>query len=302
MIKYYDVAVIGGGPCGVAALTYLVQAGYKCCLIEKEIVGGQPRYTTNITNLVGFEGTGEDLANMLDKKVQELNVDVYDLDFKGYGFTLLKMYSIEDKDIRIDAKAVVIATGSKPKKLEELEKANLKNIHYCSLCDGPLYKGKNVVVFGGGNSAITEALHLSKICNKVAVLTLNKYGFTATKSLLDEAKKADNIILSTYTGLDKDHIIGIENLDFPEKIDGIFVSIGRSPNSEMLDKSQLDKDGFIKVNKHFKVKTSYNNGYSKGLFAGGDVISKDVRQISTAISDGVIISQEVIKYLRRNIW
>ena len=135
------------------------------------------------------------------------------------------------------------------------------------------------------------------LCMVLALMPMTAFAETTTDGNFEYSvsEETNEVTITKYIGSGG-------AVEIPEKIDGIFVSIGRSPNSEMLDKSQLDEDGFIKVNKHFKVKTSYNNGYSKGLFAGGDVISKDVRQISTAISDGVIISQEVIKYLRRNIW
>ena len=288
----FDTIIVGGGPCGVAALLYLTQAGYKCCIIENEMVGGQPTYTTNISNLVGFQGTGEELAGIMQEQVEKTGAEII------YG----KVDTIVGTDVYLEGsldsikgKAIVIATGARPRTLKELE--SYKNVHYCSLCDGALYKDKEVVVIGGGNSAFTEGIHLSKICKKVTLMCIQETGFTANNDLMDEFFSKENCegyLYTKYVYDDTKKEIHIENEDSNEaytfKIDGIFVSIGRQANSEFIECEK--RNGCIVVDKHYRLQNL------TGVYAGGDVIDKSIKQISTAIADGVNISQEVIKFIR----
>lgn len=298
-MKYdYDVAIIGGGPCGTAAAIYLKQAGYRCCIIENEIIGGQPTYTTQISNLVGFQGTGEDLANIMQEQLDKLKIDIIygKLEHLRYKFGTVKHILI--KGNHITARVVVIATGARPKTIEDL---NSNNVHYCGLCDGALYRDKEVVIIGGGNSAFTEGLYLSNICKKVTILGLEEHNFNPNEDLFRRFVSKDNCECELYTSYiynETSKVFTIwndnENTVTDINADGIFISIGREANAEFIQCNK--KNGCIVVDKHFRVKD--NNHIIKGIYAGGDVINKPIKQISTAIADGVHISQEVIEFLR----
>lgn len=311
--KEYDTIVIGGGPCGVAASIYIKQAGYNVAIIEKEIIGGAPRYTTTINNVAGFIGTGEEFANNLEQQVADNNIDViYDevkeivYDNERYVFSKHNICS----------KTLVIATGSYPLKLEQLE--GYPNVHYCALCDGPLYKGKDVVVIGGGNSAFTEAIHLSNICRSVTLLALEDYGFTAEQGLQGKARSTSNIKLDMYDALiangenmtlrywDSKHSYLLDEFirthnsvnDTVVKADAVFVSIGRKPNFVVYP-ARSSRYGYEVSESHrIEKKPHTRHIIPLSIFAGGDVVDKPIKQISTAISDGVEISKQVITYLR----
>ena len=282
----YDCVIVGGGPCGVACAIYLKQAGYKPVIVENELIGGQPAQTTNITNVTGFIGNGNDFCNILNKQIEDNGIEVI------YGEARMKDLDVYIDDKLIDAKTILIASGSTPNKLDELN-----NPHYCALCDGPLYKDKEVIVIGGGNSAYTEALHLSNICKKVTLLQNSNFPVLANNDLQNELKLKLNTQILPYSNILKDNDTSLSivcrNNVLHIPYDGIFVCIGRKPNIdwiEGLDKLEVDKD-YNLVQKDVAI---------KDIFAGGDVLNKPIKQISTAINDGVIISQNVIKYLKEN--
>lgn len=295
--RKYDCIIIGGGPCGVAAALYIKQAGYEVAIIEKDIIGGAPRYTTTLNNVAGFIGTGEEFANNLEQQVADNNIDVIYDKVNEVAYNSKNELYVFNKH-KICSSTLVIATGSCPMKMEKLQ--GYSNVHYCSLCDGPLYKDKSVVVFGGGNSAFTEAINLSKICKEVTLLALKQYGFTATKALQEKAKLISNIKLDVYE--DFRYLKGCSWLEYWQfdnrvdhkiDVDGIFVSIGRSPNVVETRRASPEYDGY-------HVTSTYNVLHKRklsSLFAGGDVITKPIKQISTAINDGVEISRQVINYL-----
>ena len=282
----YDCLIIGGGPCGVACAIYLKQAGYNIAIVENELIGGQPSLTSNITNVVGFIGTGRDFCNILNQQIIDNNIEVI------YGEAELKENNIYVDKQLIKSKAIVIATGSSPNKLKGFD-----NAHYCALCDGPLYKDKNVIVIGSGNSAYTEAIHLSKICKNVELLQDIKYPVLANNDLQKEVNSISNIQVINYEEIENsmDKYVTLKLGDHKHLLnyDGVFVSIGRTPNIQWINNI-----------KSLEVNPNYNIVVSKkvinNIFAGGDIINKSIKQISTAINDGVVISQNVIKYLKEN--
>lgn len=281
----YDCAIVGGGPCGVACAIYLKQGGYNPLIIENELIGGQPLQTDNITNVVGFIGNGEEFGNILNKQVEDNNIEVL------YGEASLIDNKLYVNDNIIDTKTIVIATGAKPRTLSKINKA-----HYCALCDGSLYINKSVIVIGSGNSAYTESLYLNNICREVILLQDINHRVRANNSLQEKVSntnikiiKYDEIISdngSTLTISNNDDIILIP-------YDGIFVSIGRDQNISWI--KDLDK---LEVDENYNV--IKDNKVLSNIFAGGDVVNKRIKQISTAINDGIIISQNIIKYLEEN--
>ena len=286
----YDCAIVGGGPCGVACAIYLKQAGYNVVIIENELIGGQPLQTTNITNVVGFIGDGNKFGETLQEQLNQNNVEVIYNEAKLVNNILY----IDNKEI--ETKTIVIATGATPKKLPHIHKC-----HYCALCDGLLYKDRLVAIIGNGNSAFTEALYLSKFCKNVNLLISDKHRILANEDLQKQVSETNNIKVKFYYNLFQptdcnlilEHEKGLneELLEY----DGLFVSIGRTPNINWIENC-------AKIETDFNYNVKFNNEleFNKNIFAGGDVIDKPIKQISTAINDGVIISQNIIKYLEEN--
>lgn len=282
----YDCIIIGAGPCGVACAIYLKQAGYNVLVIENELVGGQPLQTTNISNLVGFKGTGEQFGEILSSQLEDNNIDLL------YGYANIENNEVYVNDEKLETKTILIATGAKPNCLPIIP-----NAHYCALCDGILYKDKTVIVVGSGNSAYEETSQLSKIAKKVYLLQSSQFPILANKDLINQVGKLTNVEILNYNELlsNIEQILTFSTKEGQTKIryDGIFVCIGRRPNIQCL-----------KDFKELKVDSNYNVLKNelpiKNIFAGGDVLNKPIKQISTAINDGVMISQNIIKYLKGN--
>ena len=279
----YDCVIIGGGPCGVACAIYLKQAGYNVAIVEEMLIGGQPLETENITNVVGFIGNGQDFGNILQKQIEDNDVKII------YGEATINDNEVYVNNSLIESKSIVIATGAIPNKLDGIKKP-----YYCALCDGPLFKDKNVVLIGSGNSAYSEALQLSKIANFVWFMQNTNYPNLANNDLKQQVNLIENIKCMPYNNLIEDtgeYLTfncdqGILYLAY----DAVFVAIGRTPNLKCFDNREI----FINENYNIII----DNQVNKKIFAGGDVLNKDIKQISTAINDGVVISQNVIKYLR----
>lgn len=280
----YDCVIIGGGPCGVACAIYLKQAGYDVVIVEEMIIGGQPLQTNNISNVVGFIGNGEQFGETLSKQLKDNNIEVL------YGFGKIVDNKLFLDDNKIETKSIVIATGAKPNKIDIIKKP-----YYCSLCDGNLFKNKKVIVIGSGNSAYSEALHLSKIAKEVTLLQNVKFPILANNELKDKVNSVSNIHKGYYEDILEDDddllLVTINGEKHTISYDGIFVSIGRSPNLECID-------NYANLNVDENYNIINGNIIYKNIFAGGDVLNKPIKQISTAINDGVVLSQKVIKYLR----
>lgn len=273
----HDIVIVGAGTAGMTAAIYASRAGYKTLLLEKEMYGGQIVNTEVIENYPGFEKiSGYDYATNLFNQVKNLNVD---FDFKD-------IKNIND----INAKAIILALGARHKKHEKIKDRN--GVSYCATCDGPLYKDKTVAVIGGGNTALMDAIFLSKYAKKVYLIH-RKDKFKAEKKYIDQLKNVE-IILNTNVidsigneKIEKLILDGNKELE----VDGVFVAIGITPNTEIIkDIINLDENGYIIAGEDCK--TNIEN-----IFAAGDCRTKDVRQLVTASSDGAIAAINAIKYL-----
>ena len=288
--------IIGGGPAGYTSALYASRAGFDTLIIEKMSVGGQMMLTDIIDNYPGFpQGVdgftlSENMrlsaerfgaTTMYDEVVKvELNAEVKEVETAYSG----KLY----------AKTVVIATGANPRELGLENEAELlgSGIHYCAHCDGRFYKDKIAVVVGGGNSAVSDALYLSHLCKKV-YLVHRRDVLRATKIYHDQIEKAENIefcynsVLSNVKTEDsKVSSVTLIDVKTNEKrkidCDGVFISIGRKPATEFLENVlELDNSGYIVADE--STKTSID-----GVFAVGDVRTKVLRQVVTAVSDGAV--------------
>ena len=279
----YDCVIIGAGPAGAACAIYVKQAGYNVAIIENELIGGQPLLTDSITNVVGFVGTGEQFGQTLTKQLEDNNIEIL------YGYGCIKNSKLYLDKKEIETKCIVIATGAKPNKMPEID-----NAHYCALCDGILYKDKKVIVIGSGNVAYGEALYLSKIASNIILLQNNNFPILVNHDLQEKVNKLDNIEIISYDHIidNSNKILTIKSSEAISQIsyDGIFVSIGRTPNLDCIESVNISFDSY----------DVYIDGIHDRIFAIGDVLNKPIKQISTAIGDGVVCSQKVIKYLEEN--
>jgi len=288
-----SVVIIGSGIAGMSCAIYLKRAGLDVLVIEKDAPGGQLNKTNVVENYPGFSSiTGPELAFNIFEQVQKLDVEyLYDevIDIKKEE----DKFIIKTKNNEINSKYLVIATGRAPRKLKLANEDRLigNGISYCALCDGSLYKNKDVAVIGGGNSAVEDAIYLSKICNKVYIIH-RRDTFRAETKLIEELENIDNIEI-IYNSEVKDYILKDNKIDKVKlnndkliEVDGVFVAIGYEPISSMLE---LDSDNnYIIVDS--KMNTSIDN-----VYAIGDAIKKDVYQLVTASNEGVISAVDIIR-------
>ncbi len=302
--KSYDIVIIGAGPAGLSAAIYAVRKGLSTLIIAERL-GGQVSDTTSVENYAGFEKiSGEKLAHTFSEHAKSLNVTVKEFTKVSGIETLDKRHSIAlDDGTKIEAKAVIIATGSKPRKLNvpgELEYSG-RGVAYCAICDGPLFAGKDVIVCGGGNSAVEAAMDLAKIANDVTIV--HRSQFRADKILLDQLNKLDNVSVHLQTEVRSIHgdklVGGLTAFDKSEdeevqfKADGIFVEIGYLPNSEWLD-------GIVELNARDEIVTNaLGETNVPGIFAAGDVSDTPYKQIIIAAADGAKAALSANDYINR---
>ena len=304
--KIYDIAIIGGGPAGYSAALYAARAGFDTLVIEKMMMaGGQMTLTGDIDNYPGFdEGIdGFTLGMKMQSAAHRFGAQtkvatVTGVDFGGE----IKKITTSSEDIF--AKAVIIATGADPRTLGiEGEKELVgRGVHYCAHCDGRFYKGKTVVVVGGGNSAVGDALYLSKLAKKV-ILVHRRDTLRATRLYHGQIERCENIDVMWNSAVDSFSVDGrvngviLKNLVdgslFDVDCDGVFVSIGRKPITEFLGGAlDLDDYGYIVADE--TTKTSID-----GVFAAGDVRTKELRQVVTAAADGAVAVHYAEKYIEQ---
>ena len=293
----YDIIIIGGGPAGLTAGIYGVRANKKVLVIESTACGGQIINTSHIDNYpVAPHITGIEFGQTLEKQARDLGVEiefdtVTSISKDSDGFTVVA------EDDSYSGKSVIIATGTQPRKLGLTNEDDFvgRGISYCATCDGKFYEHKTVAVNGGGNSALHEALYLSNIASMVYLIH-RRDEFRGSDSLVDKVKSKDNIELvlnSTIVELLGDGKLQSIKLDNGRtiEIDGLFVSIGRMPNTATLYTGLALADGDY-VSASDDCKTNID-----GLFVAGDVRAKEIRQLVTATADGAIAATMAIQYL-----
>ena len=283
--------IIGAGPAGMNAALYLKRAGIDVTIIEKNIPGGEMLKTNKIENYLGFESIdGGELALKMSKQIKDLGIKI----IKDKVLKVIKKekFIVEMENEKIEADYVIVATGRTPRKLGLRGEDELtgKGISYCAVCDGAFYRGKNVAVIGGGDAALTEALYLSDLCEKVYVIV--RHDLRASDILQSRVKDKENIIVIknvNVSKLDYDDSLSSITLDDGKTlpISGMFIAIGGTPQLSFLnDLNVTMKNGYIVTND--KMESSV-----KGLYAIGDVRYKDYYQIVTAVSDGAVAALSI---------
>lgn len=303
MEHIYDVIIIGGGPGGYTAALYAVRAGLDTLVLEMLSAGGQMALTTQIDNYPGFENgiDGFTLGEKMQKGAERFGAKTVLAEVTSVRLAEARK-TVETSEGTFFGRTVILATGALPRNLEVDGEQELvgRGIHYCAACDGMSYQGKTVAVIGGGNSAATDAMLLSRIAKKV-ILVHRRDTLRATKIYHEPLQKAENVTFrwnsvvsgllrgSRLTGLRlKDVITGTES-DLP--CDGVFVSVGRTPATELFRGAlELDAAGYIKADE--STRTSL-----PGVFAAGDVRTKTLRQVVTAVADGAVAAYCAEEYL-----
>ena len=309
MIKY-DVIIIGGGPAGISAAIYCKRSNLNVCILDSYVVGGNPNNYLEIENYPGF-GKIE-----TQKLVEHFTAHLDSLEIPYKEFVNILNIDTNNKIIKTEEdeyeyQYLMIATGSKPKMLNipgEQEHVG-KGVHYCAICDGPLYKDKEVAVIGGGNSACEEALGLSKICKRVHIVEFTDK-LNADKTTIDKICNTKNILIYTnfqvtkiadldeqdkqFYGVDgKKLMLEAQSVSSKQEpilwllVDGIFPYIGLEANVPDIN-VEKDNYGFIKVAENMETSL-------KDVYAIGDVTSKKYRQVVTAVADGAIAAISISK-------
>ena len=285
----YDVIVVGMGPAGMNAALYADRSGLNTLILESKMPGGQVANTNIVENYLGFGPiSGPDLAVKMFEHINKLKIP-YKIETVR-NIEVLKNYKKVTTSKNVyKAKTVIICTGRARREFGFPNEKELvgKGLSYCAICDAPLFKKKDVVVLGGGNSAFEEGIYLAKTCKTVTILNRSEEP-RADEILKENAKKRKNIkVLNNKEvkdiKLENDKICAVVLKDGKEiKTEGVFVYIGFAASSSYLEKlGVLDKNGFIKVDKSMRTDV-------KGLYAAGDNIKKELYQITTACAEGAI--------------
>lgn len=304
----YDVIIVGGGPASLTAGIYSRRAGKSVLIIERMVPGGQIALTNTVENYPGIKHTdGMTLSTMMFEHASSLGVEFVFSDAIEF-FLNEKIKRIKTHDGTFEGKAVILCLGASAKQL------NLKNekkflgrgVSYCATCDGNFFKGKEVAIVGGGNTSLEDALYLSNLASKVFLIN-RRDRFRGDHILVERLNErvADeksnlevvyNSQVVEINGDDKLSSIVVENCVTKEKqtlnVEGLFIAIGRKPDTEVLDGVALDKNGYLITNE--KMETNI-----PGVYGAGDVRQKQLRQIVTACSDGAIASVNTNEYILR---
>ena len=307
MSKIYDVAIIGGGPAGLAAGLYASRSRMSAIIIEKAKWGGQAGTTEELENYPGSMEmpTGPKLVERMKSQAEAFGTELLKDDVTGFDLSdkvkVVKLGSGKD----INAKTIIIATGAQPMLLGapgELELRG-KGVSYCATCDADFFTELEVVVVGGGDAAVEEALYLTRFADKVTIVH-RREEFRAAKSIVEKAMSNDKIDIIWNTVVEEIYGDGIvegiklknvktgEATDF--RTDGVFMFVGTKPISEFArDIVEMDQKGYIKADEEMRTSV-------EGIFAAGDVRIKSLRQVITAAADGAIAAVNAEKYIEKN--
>ena len=297
-----DIIIIGGGPGGLTAAIYAKRAGCDITLFEGMSPGGQVMTTPDIENYPGFTGTGFDLAMKFYEQTTAMGVDIAYENVKELKKNDGVFSVVCENGNEYTAKSVIIASGAKRRKLGIKGENELtgRGVSYCATCDGNFFKGKTAVVVGGGNTAVEDAIYLSKLCAKVYLMH-RRDSFRASKTLTDRLPEHENIevILNSVPleicGTDKVERLVISNRITNEtgeiETDTVFVAVGTVPECSFIpEEVELNEGGYIVTDRHCMTNV-------KGLFAVGDVRDTPLKQVVTAAADGAVAANYASEFI-----
>ena len=298
----YDTIIIGAGPAGMTAALYAARSNLKVALIEGGLPGGQMNNTSDIENYPGYANiSGPELAEKMFEPLENLGVEHL------YGFVKnienhgdVKKVITDDEEF--ETRTVIVATGSKHRLLgvPGEEELNSRGVSYCAVCDGAFFRDQDLLVVGGGDSAVEEAIFLTQFAKTVTIVH-RRDELRAQKVLQDRAFANEKInfiwdsVVKEIKGENRVESVVIENVKTNQVTEhafgGVFIYVGLDPVSDFTKDLQIqDESGWIVTDDHMKTSVA-------GVFAVGDVRQKDLRQVTTAVGDGAIAGQEAYKYI-----
>ncbi|MCB8816348.1 thioredoxin-disulfide reductase [Desulfosporosinus shakirovi] len=299
----YDVIIVGAGPAGLTAGIYTARGGLKTAVVELAMPGGQAASTENIENYPGFPDgiNGYELMNLFHKQALAFGVDFI---FEEVQKLELKeaVKKIHTTGQVLEARSIIITAGSKPRLLGVPGEDNFRGsgVSYCATCDGAFFKGKKVVVVGGGDAAIEEGAYLTKFAEEVTIVH-RRVGFRASQIVLNRAKDNPKIRFELNAVVEEilgsNHVEGVrvrnvlsnETRNIPA--DGVFIYVGTDPNAQFIDEEiETDDRGYILTDALLQTNI-------QGVYAAGDIRNTPLRQVATAVGDGALAGVEVEKYL-----
>ena len=302
----YDVMIIGGGPAGLSAAIYAARGGLKTGLFEKGIIGGQITVTNDVENYPGFPEplSGFELTERMRQQAEIYKAKFIDEEVTAIGMEgLCKIIETSENTYR--TKSLIICTGAHPRLLNVPgeERFTGRGVSYCATCDGALYRDKVVAVVGGGDSAVEEALFLTRFAKKVYIIH-RRDELRAQKIIQERALKNPKVEMVWDTVVQKiDGTEQLENLELYNRrtekvsflpVDGVFIYVGILPNNELLEsRLELDSSGFVLTNENMHTNVP-------GIYAAGDIRHTPLRQVVTATSDGAIAAYSAEKWIMEN--
>ncbi|MDD4568849.1 MAG: thioredoxin-disulfide reductase [Tepidanaerobacteraceae bacterium] len=299
----YDVAIIGAGPAGLSAGLYAARAKLSTVIVEKMYPGGQAAITYRIENYPGFaEGiAGAELTDGIKNQAEKFGAEFLNGDVEKIE-KLDDRFIVSMKGEKLEVKTVILATGAEPRKVGVNGEKEFtgRGVSYCATCDGAFYTDKPIAMVGGGDTAIEEALYLTRFASSIHVIH-RRDELRATKILQERAFDNDKIkfiwdsVLHEIKGKDTVEEVVVKNVKTGEmssvSVNGVFVAIGYTPNTDFVkDLIRLDEQGYIVTDDHMKTDVP-------GLFAAGDIRKKSLRQVVTAVADGAIAAVEAGRFI-----
>ncbi|KJR48010.1 Thioredoxin reductase [Desulfosporosinus sp. I2] len=299
----YDVIIVGAGPAGLTAGIYASRGGLKTAIVELAMPGGQAASTENIENYPGFPNgiNGYELMNLFHKQAITFGVEfifeeVQKLDLKE------QIKKIHTNSQVLEARAIIITAGSKPRLLGVPGEDTFRGggVSYCATCDGAFFKGKTVVVVGGGDAALEEGAYLTKFAEEV-IIVHRRTGFRASQIAMNRAKGNPKIRFELNAVVEEimgsNHVEGVRIQDVISGVqreihaDGVFIYVGTDPNGQFINEEiETDDRGYILTDHRLQTNI-------QGVYAAGDIRNTPLRQVATAVGDGALAAVEVEKYL-----
>ncbi|MDR2699512.1 MAG: thioredoxin-disulfide reductase [Nitrososphaerota archaeon] len=307
-MENWDIIIIGAGSAGLAAGIYAIRSGLKTLILDEKLAGGNISDAPNVENYPGFTKiSGHELSEKMISQCKKLGVTIHELETVNKLQLDGETKTVTTHNTTYLTKTVLLATGSHHKTLEVKGEKALqgRGVSYCGICDGPFFKGKNVVVIGGGNSACITSLYLSDIAKQVTIIH-RRNAFKAEHKLSLDVTSKSNVDVLWNTEIEeikgdkqvktvalKNNVTGVKT-EFV--VDAVFVQVGETPNSAVAKVSGVETDevGYIKIN--LKQETNLS-----GVYAAGDVTTHPIKQVGTAVGQGITAALQAHSYIRRHL-
>ena len=305
-MEEWELIIVGAGPAGLAAGMYAARSGLKTLILDEKMAGGTTADAPIVENYPGFlKITGGELAEKMVLQCKNLGVTFHELESASKLIIKEKNSYLETNKTTYNFKAIVLATGSHYKTIGVKGENQFKGrgVSYCGVCDGPLFKGKRVMVVGGGNTATTTTLYLSGIVSEVLIVH-RRDAFRSEQALVDEIKSKNNIQIFWNTEIQEilgdklvNSVLVVDNKTKESKklpVDAVFVQIGEAPNNQITHNTSIKMNAKGHVIVDFSQRTNI-----PGIYAAGDLTNHPVKQIGTAVGQGITAALEAYSFIKR---